>query len=92
MYNGFCLSMIREGGNMNTTYTVTFFYKDGQTNVVPGQDAKEVTQMIFEEITKNPSCCANVLIKEFDEANPNKSWVKIHRYENKNGHIEKVPY
>lgn len=77
---------------MTTKYTITFFYRDGKTVELPARDAAEVTRMVFDEMTNDPECSANVLARDFDEAHPTKSWVKITRYENKNGHIERVPY
>lgn len=75
-----------------TVYKITFTTKTGTRDTLESLTREEVKQVIWDRLTKDPDCCANVIISEFEEETPNKSWVKLERYEHRNGAIQCIAY
>ena len=72
---------------METSYKITFYYKDGRTVSVGADDLQGAKDVVWDELGKDPECCANIV----ESHNPNKQYVKIERYEKRGGHIQLMP-
>lgn len=77
---------------MEHSYEITFTCKDGKVDKMTFTDEEAAKHEIFRRIKEDPSCTASVVIAEFEKETPNKRWVKMERYENRSGHIERIDY
>lgn len=75
---------------METSYKITFYYKDGRTVSVGADDLESAKDVVWEELGKDSECCANIVIAEFDSDTPHKQYVKLERYEKRGSTIMKV--
>ena len=77
---------------MEVNYNVTLFYNDGKTEKLELKCLDESMKIIMDKLKTHPECCAHIMSAEFEKETPHRQFVKIDRYENKNGKVTKVPY
>ena len=70
---------------MEKSYEITFYYLDGRLENIKVKNEEEAKQKVWERVSKDPSCCANIIIAEYDPAKPHKRWVSMERYVHKMG-------
>lgn len=77
---------------MEVSYSITYYYKNGQIRHATAASELEALDMVRAEIKKDPECCANILMAEFEKSTPHKKSMKVDRYENRGGNVVKLRY
>lgn len=72
---------------METSYKITLFFKDGTFGNHQTNTLDEAKKYVTTRITLDPSCCANIIIAEYEKDTPHKQSVRLERYEYRNGTI-----
>lgn len=77
---------------METVYKIDLHYQSGAIKHVQTKTKSEALDIVMSEVKKDKTCCATVIEVEFEKEAPNKQWVRLDRYEHRNGDVIKMDY
>lgn len=77
---------------MEKSFKITFNYEDGRNVHKEAKTQQEALEMVRQEINKDPTCCANIVMAEFEKETPNKQLVKVVRYARRGNNVVELKY
>lgn len=77
---------------MEKMFKITFNYEDGHNKYAEAKTQQEALEMVRREINRDPSCCANIVVAEFEKETPSKQSVKVIRYAKRGQNIVELKY